>query len=154
MYAKIKCVPFLDQFHDTVFNPGHRHANRRGPPRAPKETEISASVSDGKNSKRGSASYGAHEVRLFCNFLFSHQLVKGVKGRPGAVVRAVSLSHQVAGSKQPLRRFCGGKACLGFSLPQTPLMWEPPALGLPPFLVGQGRTQTTQVQVLIEENLC
>jgi len=24
-----------------------------------------------------------------------------------------------------------GKACLGFSLPQTPLMWEPPALGLP-----------------------
>ena len=45
--------------------------------------------------------------------------------------RAVSLSHQVAGSKQPLRRFCGGKACLSFSLPQTPLMWEPPALGLP-----------------------
>ncbi|XP_066336606.1 uncharacterized protein PB18E9.04c-like isoform X4 [Miscanthus floridulus] len=28
-------------------------------------------------------------------------------------------------------RFCGGKACLGFSLPQTSLMWEPPALGLP-----------------------
>jgi len=52
---------------------------------------------------------------------------------PGAVVRAVSLSHQVAGSKQPLRRFCGGKACLGFSLPQTPLMWEPPALGVPFF---------------------
>ena len=38
------------------------------------------------------------------------------------------------GSKQPLRRFCGGKACLGLSLPQTPLMWEPPALGLPFFL--------------------
>ncbi|XP_066352764.1 uncharacterized protein [Miscanthus floridulus] len=49
------------------------------------------------------------------------------KGRPGAVVRAVSLSHQVVGSKQPLRRFFGGKACLGLSLPQTPLMWEPPA---------------------------
>ena len=48
-----------------------------------------------------------------------------------SVVRAVSLSHQVTGSKQPLRRFCGGKACLGFSLPQTPLMCEPPALGLP-----------------------
>ena len=43
-----------------------------------------------------------------------------MKGRPGAVVRAVSLSHQVVGSKQPPRRFCGGKACLGFSLPQTP----------------------------------
>ena len=28
-------------------------------------------------------------------------------------------------------QICGGKACLGFSLPQTPLMWEPPALGLP-----------------------
>ena len=58
--------------------------------------------------------------------------VSNSKGRPGAVVRAVSLSHQVVGSKQPLRRFCGGKACLGFFLPQTPLMWEPPALGLPP----------------------
>ena len=32
------------------------------------------------------------------------------------------------------RRFCGGKACLSFSLPQTPLMWEPPALGLPFFM--------------------
>ena len=53
------------------------------------------------------------------------------KGRPGAVVRAVSLSHQVVGSKQHLCRFAGGKACLGFSLHQTPLMWEPPALSLP-----------------------
>lgn len=50
--------------HETPFNPGHRHANRRGPPRGSKETEISASATDGKNSKRGSASYGAHEVRL------------------------------------------------------------------------------------------
>jgi len=57
-------------------------------------------------------------------------VVYGMKGRPGAVVRAVSLSHHM-GSKQPLRRFCGGKACLGFSLPHTPLMWEPLALGLP-----------------------
>jgi len=24
-----------------------------------------------------------------------------------------------------------GEACLVFPLPQTPLMWEPPALGLP-----------------------
>ena len=47
------------------------------------------------------------------------------------MVRVVSLSHQIVGSKQPLRRFCEGKACLGLSLPQTPLMWEPPALGLP-----------------------
>ena len=35
------------------------------------------------------------------------------------------------GFEQPLRGFCGGKACLGFSLPQTPLMWEPLELGLP-----------------------
>ncbi|GJN02872.1 hypothetical protein PR202_ga20261 [Eleusine coracana subsp. coracana] len=41
---------------------GHRHANRRGPPRGLKETEISASTSDGKASKRANASYGAHEV--------------------------------------------------------------------------------------------
>jgi hypothetical protein len=37
------------------------------------------------------------------------------KGRPGAVVRAVSLSHQVEDSKQPLH-ICWGKACLSFSL--------------------------------------
>ena len=58
------------------------------------------------------------------------------------MVRAVSLSHQIAGSKQPLRRFCGGKACLDFSLLQTTLMWEPPALGLPfrrSMLVGNGK---------------
>jgi hypothetical protein len=44
------------------FNLGHRHANRRGPPRGLKETETSASTFDGKTSKRGTASYGAHEV--------------------------------------------------------------------------------------------
>ncbi|XP_035819077.1 regulator of nonsense transcripts UPF3-like isoform X6 [Zea mays] len=44
---------------------GHRHANRRGLPRGPKETEISASVPDAKNSKRGSASYGAHERQVW-----------------------------------------------------------------------------------------
>ena len=60
-----------------------------------------------------------------------------MKGRPVAVVRVVSLSHQVIGSKQPLRRFCGGKACLGLSLPHTPLMWEPPALSLPFYAFSQ-----------------
>ena len=69
---------------------------------------------------------GLHFV--YCSIIVS---VYYKKGGPSAVVRAVSLSHQVVGSKQPLRRFCGGKACLGLSLPQTPLMWEPPALGLP-----------------------
>ncbi|KAF0893180.1 hypothetical protein E2562_023203 [Oryza meyeriana var. granulata] len=44
---------------------GHRHANRRGPPRGLKEMEISASTSDGKPSKRGSANYGAHERQVW-----------------------------------------------------------------------------------------
>ena len=75
-------------------------------------------------------------IQAFSLSLFIYMLFCCLwKGRPGAVVRAVSLSHQVVGSKQPLRGFCGGKACLGFSLPQTPLMWEPPALGLPFFLL-------------------
>jgi len=69
------------------------------------------------------------------------------KGRPGAVVRAVSLSHQVTSLKQPLRRFYGRKACLGFSLPQTPLMWEPPALGLPPFFKKKGEMVPSQFPV-------
>jgi hypothetical protein len=46
------------------------------------------------------------------------------------MVRTASLSHQVTGSKQPFY-ICGGKACLGLSLFQTPLMWEPPTLSLP-----------------------
>jgi hypothetical protein len=46
-----------------------------------------------------------------------------------AAVRAVSLSHQVVGLKQ-LLRICRGEACLGLSLPQTQLMWEPLAWGL------------------------
>ena len=40
-----------------------------------------------------------------------------VKGSPGAVVRAVSLSHQVVGSKQPLRRFAGGRLASVFPFP-------------------------------------
>jgi hypothetical protein len=47
-------------------------------------------------------------------------------------IGAASLSHQVVDSKGPLC-ICGGKACLGLSLLQTPLMWEPLALGLPFF---------------------
>ena len=43
-------------------------------------------------------------VRLYLTIVFVYQ-----KGRPGAMVRAVSPSHQVVGSKQPLRRFAGGR---------------------------------------------
>ena len=39
------------------------------------------------------------------------------KGRPGAVVRAVSLSHQVMGSKQSFRRFVGKGLPRFFSSP-------------------------------------
>jgi hypothetical protein len=52
------------------------------------------------------------------------------EGRPGAMVRAVLLSHQVMGLKQHFH-ICGRKACFGLSLPQASLMWEPLALGLP-----------------------
>uniref|UniRef100_A0A804MFT9 UPF3 domain-containing protein n=1 Tax=Zea mays TaxID=4577 RepID=A0A804MFT9_MAIZE len=54
-----------DRKTDTRGHGGHRHANRRGTPCDPKETKISASVPDGKNSKRGSASYGAHERQVW-----------------------------------------------------------------------------------------
>ena len=40
------------------------------------------------------------------------------KGRPGVVVRAVSLSHQVVCSKQPLRRFARGRLASVFPFPR------------------------------------
>jgi hypothetical protein len=52
-----------------------------------------------------------------------------IRREPGAVVRVVSPSHLIAGSKQSLcirRR----KAYFGLYLPQASLIWEPPALGL------------------------
>ena len=48
-----------------------------------------------------------------------------------------------AASPQILR----GEACLGFSLPQTPLMLEPPALGLPPFFKKKGEMVPSQFPV-------
>jgi hypothetical protein len=45
-------------------------------------------------------------------------------------VRAVSLNHQIIGSKQPLL-IHGGRLRFNLSLFQTPLTWEPAALGLP-----------------------
>jgi hypothetical protein len=68
MTNKLNTVYLISLAHGVTFffNSGHRHANRRGPPRGMKETEISASTSDGKTSKRGTASYSAHEVQWFC----------------------------------------------------------------------------------------
>lgn len=54
--------------------------------------------------------------------IFLSSFICDLKGRPSAVVRAVSLSQAVA-SKQ-LLRMCGGD--LPRVIPsQTPLMWEP-----------------------------
>jgi hypothetical protein len=48
------------------------------------------------------------------------------------LVSASSPSHQVLGSKPSLCRISAGvRLCFGYSLPQTPLVWEPLALGLP-----------------------
>lgn len=50
------------------------------------------------------------------------------KDRLGAVVREVSesLGRRFDAASPHLRE----KACLGLYLPQTPVMWEPPALGV------------------------
>lgn len=47
------------------------------------------------------------------------------------VVRAISQSHQVADSKQPV--------CIFGVLPQIPYRWEPPTLCLPLFVFGNHR---------------
>jgi hypothetical protein len=57
-----------------------------------------------------------HFYMIFLNVLIYSKYPLFCKGRPGAVVKAVSLCHQVAGSKQPLR-ICEGKAFLALSLP-------------------------------------
>jgi hypothetical protein len=47
------------------------------------------------------------------------------------LVSASSPSHQVLGSKLSLCRISAGvRFYFGYSLPQTPLVWEPLALGL------------------------
>jgi hypothetical protein len=48
------------------------------------------------------------------------------------LVSAGSPSHQVLGSKPSLYKISAGvRLCFGYSFPQTPLVWEPLALGLP-----------------------
>jgi hypothetical protein len=52
------------------------------------------------------------------------------------LVSASSPSHQILGSKLSLCKISAGvRLCFGYSLPQTPLVWEPLALDLPFFLV-------------------
>jgi hypothetical protein len=73
------------------------------------------------------------------------------------------MSHQVTGTKQPLR-FCGEKACLGLSLPHNPLTWEPPTLGVPfwkgynsviwwvfPWL-GRNQTKDLNIKHILQRN--
>jgi hypothetical protein len=51
-----------------------------------------------------------------------------------SIVIASSPSHQVLGSKPSLCRISTEvRLCFGYSLPQTPLVWEPLSLGLPLF---------------------
>jgi hypothetical protein len=54
------------------------------------------------------------------------------------MVSASSPSHQVLGSKPSLCKISVGvRLYFGYSLPQTPLVWELLALGLPPHLLEQ-----------------
>jgi hypothetical protein len=54
------------------------------------------------------------------------------------LVSASSPSHQVLGSKPSLCRISVGvRLYFGYSLPQTPLVWEPLTLGLPFFTFSE-----------------
>ena len=55
-----------------------------------------------------------------------------LKDRPGAVVKVTPLSQKVLGSSQPL--CMQGKGLPWLFLPQTPLTWELPALGLSSYM--------------------
>jgi hypothetical protein len=72
------------------------------------------------------------EIITLSLFLFLDDINVTTKDKSGAVVRVVSVCHQVTGSKQSLR-ICGTKACLGLSLLKTTLMWEPLSLSVPHF---------------------
>jgi len=53
---------------------------------------------------------GLAHTSIVKSLFYQHIRLKE-KGGPGAMVRAVTLSHQVVVLKQPLRRFCKEKAC-------------------------------------------
>jgi hypothetical protein len=64
------------------------------------------------------------------------------------LVSASSPSHQVLGSKPSLCRISAGvRLCFGYSLPQTPLVWESLALGLPLFL--RSKTWFSHIECLV-----
>jgi hypothetical protein len=68
------------------------------------------------------------------------------------LVSASSPSHQVLGSKPSLCRISAGvRLCFGYSFPQTPLVWEPLALGLPfiyfRILTNSSLKETVQLQL-------
>jgi hypothetical protein len=68
-------------------------------------------------------------------------------------VSASSSSHQVLGSKPSLYRISAGvRLCFGYSLPQTPLVWEPLALGLP--LFNQDSPMIISDKLSQKESLC
>jgi hypothetical protein len=53
-----------------------------------------------------------------------------------------------------VHRFCGGKTCLGFFLPQTPLMWEPPALGLSLFSLQNMSVDLNENLTIFSSAIC
>jgi hypothetical protein len=69
-----------------------------------------------------------------CKYNYADDIDTSIwKGRLAAMVIAVLLSHHCASEADPPHLWGGGGggACLGLSLPRTPLMWELSALGLP-----------------------
>jgi hypothetical protein len=72
------------------------------------------------------------------------QSIGALQRRAGLVqlVSASSPSHQVLGSKPSLCRiFARVRLCFGYFLTQTPLVWEPLALGLPFFNWSPSKAQ-------------
>ena len=66
----------------------------------------------------------------------------GLSTKEANSTQIIAKETQSEESKKSCLMFRGKKSCLGFSLPQTPLMWEPPALGLP-FLYQRKKDKMT-----------
>jgi hypothetical protein len=64
-------------------------------------------------------------------------IINFIRSRAIQVISAFFLQQGIIESPGPgfeavsLQNFCGVRLCFGYSLPQTPLVWEPLALGLP-----------------------
>jgi len=80
---------------------------------------------------------GCFQQYTYYIFDSSYLVLILVEGQAGCSGESCLTESPGRGFEAASLQICGGKACLGFPLPQTSLMWEPPALGLPwvyPFL--------------------